>query len=149
EQSAAAAEELNRQAEGLRMMVMQFKTADQKLAILTVGKEDHQRFMDTLHKVISGKTEASKWPFTDSKHCRFAKWYYSQEGKAYSHVHEYAVIEEPHQRVHNFGNDAVKALMAGNRQLAQKLLGQAESASHEVFAALEKFDQALSIAGRV
>jgi methyl-accepting chemotaxis protein len=149
EQSAAAAEQLNRQADGLRMMVTRFKISDQKLAILTVGKDDHKRFMDNLRKTIEGRAEISSWPFTDSTHCRFAKWYYSDEGRAFSHFKEYRAIEEPHKLVHNHGNEAVNALKAGNKQQAKRCYDQADAASHQVYAALDQFEHALSVAGHV
>ncbi|GEM_PF-273360 len=146
EQSAAAAEQLNRQAEGLRMMVMQFKVTDQKLAILTVGKDDHRRFMESLRKTLDGRLQISAWPFTDPTHCRFAKWYYSSEGQAFASFKEYRAIEEPHKQVHTRANEAVNALKSGNKQLAEKLYLQAEASSHQVFTALEQFDHALSSA---
>ncbi|MCP4684985.1 MAG: hypothetical protein GY867_05985 [bacterium] len=132
QESAAASEELNRNAENLREMVSMFRIVGGNLGILQLAKEDHTRYMSRLKKVIDGEIRATWWGHTDHTGCRFGKWYYGPGRNELGHLSDFGRIENVHIKVHQFANEAVEVLAAGDTAKARSLFGQAVSASHEV-----------------
>ncbi len=146
EQSAAAAEELNRQAEGLQTMVGQFRLSTGDLArshsaSLQTARDDHQRYVDNLAEVIKRRTPTSSWKHTDCKTCRFGKWYHTVGTTAFGSTPAFLAIEDPHRRVHQAANDAVKALAEGDEKSAKRNLDLAVKASHDVIAAIRTLER--------
>jgi len=132
EQSAAAAEQLNRQAEGLRTMVASFKVSGGNTGILALAANDHLVYVNKLKSVMDGHTRSDSWKSVNSETCRFGKWYHSLEAREFAHMREFEAIRVPHKQVHDFANDAVKALAAGDKTRANKSFEQALAASHAV-----------------
>lgn len=65
--------------------------------------------------------------------CRLGQWYFKGNGaKLYSHLHHFARLKEPHQRVHDAGKEA---LLAGQQQNLNQLVDELqamENASEQV-----------------
>ncbi len=146
EQSAAAAEQLNRQAEGLQTMVGQFRLSVHDLVkvhatALQTAREDHRRYIDNLKSVIKKQTPTTTWKFADCKSCRFGKWYYSIGVNSFGSDPAFKAIEEPHRRVHQHGNDAVRSLAAGDETKAQRSLTMSVAASEEIIAAIQSLER--------
>ncbi len=141
EQSATAAEQLSRQAEGLQLLISQFRITGAGLGILKLAKDDHRRYMALLSDIISGEREVSNWKSTNHHQCRFGKWYYSPAAQAYSGIAAFGDIERHHVNVHKFANDAIAAYKEGAFDKANRLLQQANEASHGVIETIEKLEK--------
>jgi methyl-accepting chemotaxis protein len=114
--------------------------------LVQLARSDHasfkKRVIDTL--IGRGKTKASD--LADHHNCRFGKWYDKLEDPALRASSAYRKIDDPHQRVHSFGRDALARFQAGDFAAAIAAADQMEKASMEVFSALD--DMARHLAQR-
>ncbi|MBD3383250.1 MAG: hypothetical protein GF404_13810, partial [candidate division Zixibacteria bacterium] len=143
EQSASAAEQLNRQAEGLRSMVGRFRVRGGNLGIIDLAKTDHMHYIKNLEDILEGRKQASHWKSVDHHNCRFGKWYYAEGKDEYGQNSAYKQVENPHAKVHQLANDAMKAYQSGNKEQAGRLLEDAAKASHEVVDDLDTLKESI------
>ncbi len=146
EQSATAAEELSRQSESLRMLVEKYKIDGVDLQILTLAKNDHQQFMKRLKALLDGTTDVKAWKYGDHQSCRLGVWYYAAGKMQYSGRQEFEAIEPPHEEVHKYGNESVRAFVHGDRAAAQRHYETALKASQAVIARLGDLERSTSSA---
>ena len=114
------------------------KTTMDDRTLVQLARSDHasfkKRVIDTLLGL--GKTQASELP--DHHACRFGKWYDSVTNPALKSSAAYRRINDPHQRVHAHGKDAVALHQAGDFAAAVEAAGKMDAASLEVYAALNE-----------
>jgi len=104
--------------------------------LIQLARSDHasfkKRVIDTL--VGTAKVQASELP--NHHACRFGKWYESVSNPAVKSSEPFRRINDPHQRVHEYGKEAVSLFQAGGVSDAIAAAEKMEAASLEVYAAL-------------
>ena len=60
------------------------------------------------------------------------QWYYRGDGKAYSHLRSYALLEEPHKGVHDGGREAMSQAKSGNMAGMVTAINAMEDASEQM-----------------
>ncbi len=108
-------------------------------SFIELAKLDHLIFKFDVYSVFMGTSDKSASEFSSHTHCRLGHWYYEGDGKHYcSKMPGYAEIESPHQKVHDYGIQAVTKLNDNDTSLALSSLTQMEEASLKVLDNLEK-----------
>jgi len=113
-------------------------------ALIQLARSDHasfkKRVIDTLVGV--GRAQAAELP--DHHGCRFGKWYDAISNPEVKSSAAYGRINEPHQRVHAHGKEALALFHAGNLAGAVAAAEAMETASLEVYAALDDMARLLA-----
>ena len=129
----------------LMQVISQMKSTIGATAIrsfIEVAKVDHLVYKYEIYKVFLGISDKQPEAFSDHHSCRLGKWYYEGEGgQCFSKLPGYREMEEPHQRVHQFGVEALTRFYAGGYQAGLESIAEMEKASSEVLAALETIAQ--------
>lgn len=75
-------------------------------SFLDTVKLDHAVWKQNLYKLV----EAESFDEHVSEHteCRLGEWYYRGSGKQYGQLRSFALLEEPHKEVHEYGKNALK-----------------------------------------
>lgn len=77
--------------------------------------------------------------FASDKTCRLGRWYYEGDGRnCFSKLDGYQAMEAPHQRVHQFGREAISRLLGGDFSAGAEQLTRMEEASMEVLSCLSR-----------
>ena len=104
-------------------------------AFLDTVKLDHSMWKNNiyclLHKGAFGETVNSH------SECRLGQWYYRGDGKAYSHLRNYSLLEEPHKEVHDGGREAMSQAKSGNMEGMITAVNVMEDASEQVVAKID------------
>ena len=104
-------------------------------AFLDTVKLDHTMWKinvyGLLHKGAFGETVNSH------SECRLGQWYYRGDGKAYSHLRSYALLEEPHKGVHDSGREAMIQAKSGNMAGMVTAVHAMEVSSEQVVAQID------------
>jgi hypothetical protein len=88
--------------------------------------------------VFLGTSVKKPEEFASHHACRLGKWYYEGEGShCFSKLHGFREMEEPHQRFHRFGVEAVTHFYEGHYQLGIEAIAEMEKASFQVLKSLE------------
>jgi hypothetical protein len=104
-----------------------------------LAKVDHLVFKFEVYKVFMGISEKRSDDFASDRACRLGRWYYEGEGKAcFSKLDGYQSMEAPHQRVHQYGRDAVAKRLVGDFGAGAEQLARMEEASMEVLDCLNR-----------
>jgi len=104
-----------------------------------LAKIDHLVFKFEIYKVFMGISDKKAADFASDKSCRLGRWYYDGEGKnCFSRLDGYQAMEAPHQRVHQYGRDAIAKLLGGDFSAGAEQLTRMEQASMEVLACLSR-----------
>lgn len=125
----------------LMQITVQMKNAIGTSALrsfVEVAKVDHLVFKFEIYKVFLGTSTKKPEEFASHKACRLGKWYYEGEGNhCFSKLHGFREMEEPHQRFHRHGLEAVSQFYAGHYQLGLEAVSEMEKASFKVLESLE------------
>lgn len=102
-------------------------------AFFETVKLDHVAWKNSIYdSIISGRLDSAQ-AVADHTSCRLGQWYYAGEGaKAYSSLHSFSRLEQPHEQVHRSGLAALHA--ARDKQFDQVIrhLAHMEEASLKV-----------------
>ena len=113
--------------------------------LVQLARSDHasfkKRVIDTL--IGAGKTRDADLP--DHHACRFGKWYDTLTDPRVTASPAYQRIQDPHQRVHAFGKEALRFHQHGDFHAALTAAAGMEEASHEVFAALDEIARLIDV----
>ena len=90
--------------------------------------------MDTL----IGRKALKADELADHHNCRLGKWYYAVTDQEIKNAPTFRSLEDPHDRVHRYGKEALKALHEGDMDGALAKAGSMEQASREVLTLLER-----------
>jgi uncharacterized protein YukE len=125
----------------LMQVTVEMKKAIGNTALRTfveVAKVDHLVYKFEIYKVFLGTSIKKPEEFASHEHCRLGKWYYEGEGKhCFSKLHGFREMEEPHQRFHRYGVEAVTHFHKGQYQLGLEAIAEMETASFKVLQSLE------------
>jgi hypothetical protein len=107
-------------------------------SFVEIAKMDHLVYKFEIYRVFLGISTKKPEEFASHQACRLGKWYYEGEGKqCLSMLAGYKEMEEPHQRFHRYGVEAVKFFYDGEYQQGLDAIAQMEKASFQVLDALE------------
>ena len=125
----------------LMQVTVQMKNAIGTTALrsfVEVAKVDHLVFKFEIYKVFLGTSTKKPEEFASHQACRLGKWYYEGEGMhCFSKLNGFREMEEPHQRFHRNGVEAVTHYHEGNYQLGLDAIAEMEKASFKVLESLE------------
>lgn len=125
----------------LMQVTVQMKNAIGTTALrsfIEVAKVDHLVFKFEIYKVFLGTSSKKPEDFASHQGCRLGKWYYEGEGHhCFSKLHGFREMEEPHQRFHRYGVEAVARYYEGHYKLGLESIAEMEQASFKVLESLE------------
>jgi methyl-accepting chemotaxis protein len=107
-------------------------------AVVQVAKSDHIAFKRRIIETIVGRDSWKSSEVPTCKLCRLGKWYYAQTDQHLINDPAFRAIEEPHDRVHRFGAEALKYNENNDLDGAMEELHKVEEASLEVLRLLDK-----------
>lgn len=98
--------------------------------------EAHKAWLGNLENMVNNK---EVWPIQlNSKKCGFGHFYYSMTPKTPEINDVWQTVADKHQKLHDYGNHVLKALMNKNYEEAQKYCDEANDYSNILIADLEK-----------
>ncbi|MBI5890390.1 MAG: CZB domain-containing protein [Nitrosomonadales bacterium] len=107
-------------------------------SFIEVAKVDHLIYKFEIYKVFLGTSSKKPEEFSSHEECRLGKWYYTGEGKhCFSKLNGFREMEEPHQRFHRFGVEAVTHYYEGRYKQGLEAIAEMEKCSFKVLASLE------------
>ncbi len=107
-------------------------------AICTVTQSDHVAFKKRVMEAVCGRTTVRPEDLPDHYHCRLGKWYYEKAGDDVKRHAAFQDMEDPHERVHRHGKEALQHYQAGNWQGALDAVQALDGASREVLGHLKR-----------
>ena len=99
-------------------------------AFLDTVKLDHAIWKINIYSLL--KKEAFSETVDSHSECRLGQWYYRGDGKAYSHLRSYALLDEPHKGVHDSGREAMSQAKSGNMAGMITAIKAMEDASEQI-----------------
>lgn len=81
-------------------------------AFLDSVKLDHAIWKNNTYRLL--QSGAFGETINTHSECRLGQWYYRGDGKAYSHMRSYQLLEEPHKEVHDNGRKAMHQAISGD-----------------------------------
>ncbi len=107
-------------------------------SFVEVAKMDHLVFKFEIYKVFLGTSSKKPEDFASHESCRLGKWYYEGEGHhCFAKLYGFHEMEEPHQRFHHHGVNAVTRFHEGHYMLGLESIAEMEKASFQVLKSLE------------
>lgn len=107
-------------------------------SFVEVAKMDHLVYKFEIYRVFLGTSTKKPQDFASQEDCRLGKWYYEGEGHhCFAKLHGFREMEEPHQRFHRQGVDAVTHFHEGHYTLGLESIAEMEKASFQVLRTLE------------
>ena len=144
EESAATAQALEQQANGLRDQMAFFLLEPAQAhgvarhAALVLGtKIDHVVFRQNVLDTIAGKNNLTAEKLPDHHCCRLGKWYDSVQEPVVKNSRWYGALLDPHQRVHEAGKTALACHARGNAAGRQQAVEALQGASGQVLDILD------------
>ncbi|TKV07252.1 chemotaxis protein [Citrobacter sp. wls619] len=117
-----------------QMLIIQF---------LNVVNIDHVLWKLNIYQTLLNKEKDKQ--STSHNQCRFGKWFYGPSSKAYAHLKTFSLLEEPHKKVHAYGNSALNEFTIGNLKKMSQDLDCMEKSSTEVMLQISKLMHELSL----
>ncbi|EMW9162966.1 CZB domain-containing protein [Vibrio cholerae] len=99
-------------------------------AFLDTVKLDHAIWKNNIYRLLQKGLFAET--VNSHSECRLGQWYYRGDGKAYSHLRSYALLEEPHKGVHDGGREAMSQAKSDNMAGMVTAINAMEDASEQV-----------------
>jgi len=118
---------------------------DIRYKVVLLAKSDHTTFKKNVMDTLIGRKSMSADDLADHTSCRLGKWYHSVTEPEIRNASAFKRMAEPHERVHRFGKESLRALHAGNLDAALAAAGSMESSSKEVLALLDELADELGI----
>lgn len=100
-------------------------------------KLDHIVWKSEVYEVAAGKSDKSISDFANHLSCRLGQWYQKEGAQKYSNITAFKNIDPTHQKVHDSGLAALKALEEGDKGKAITFFEEMERASHQVMDCLD------------
>ncbi|MBF0247493.1 MAG: CZB domain-containing protein [Alphaproteobacteria bacterium] len=111
--------------------------------VVYLAKADHTTFKKNIMDTLIGRKSLHADELADHHNCRLGKWYYAVTDAEIKNTAAFRAMEDPHDRVHRFGKDALRALHSGDMDAALANAGNMEKASKEVLTLLEQLAREL------
>ncbi len=114
--------------------------------LVQVAKSDHASFKRQIFATLIGHGQARAGDLSDHHGCRLGKWYDAITDDNVRSLPAFHRIEEPHERVHRHGRQALDSLAKGDLAGAFDEAEKLNAASTEVIAALDELYRGISVA---
>ena len=137
QESATEANDLNKLAEDLQLVIKAFHTRGSYVLILEIAKNDHKVFVNKIRAAVQGSIHLDADEVKDHHQCRFGKWYDSDGQRLCGHLESFKAIDSIHTQVHSLSRDAVAAANNENRGKAEALLKEIEGLSLRIVGMLD------------
>ncbi|GIU51872.1 chemotaxis protein [Shewanella sairae] len=108
-------------------------------AFLDTVKLDHAIWKNNIYRLL--RKGAFDETVNSHSECRLGQWYYRGDGKGYSHLRSYALLEDPHKDVHEGGREAMNQANSGNMAGMVTAINVMEDASEQV---VDKIDNLMN-----
>ncbi|UCV11493.1 EAL domain-containing protein [Dechloromonas denitrificans] len=105
---------------------------------LLIAEVDHKRWIRSLHVYLASPNGPHTAPPKDPFHCRFGRWFYSEESKRYAAVDCFASIESIHNRIHELGQALIALHDAQSNEGKDELLLELDAASAQFVEYIEQ-----------
>jgi uncharacterized phage infection (PIP) family protein YhgE len=105
-------------------------------AFLDTVKLDHAIWKNNIYRLL--QKGAFGETINSHSECRLGQWYYRGDGKAYSGLRSYALLEEPHKNVHDNGREAMNQAKSGNMPAMVASINSMEEASEQVVKQIDR-----------
>ncbi|MEO5337661.1 MAG: methyl-accepting chemotaxis protein [Magnetospirillum sp. WYHS-4] len=112
--------------------------------VVHVAKADHVTFKKNIMDVVIGRKSLRADDVADHHGCRLGKWYYSVTDSRIKDQSAFRRMEDPHDRVHRYGKEVLRAMAKGDMDKAVADVGKMNSASHEVLELLDELARSLN-----
>jgi methyl-accepting chemotaxis protein len=106
--------------------------------LVHVAKSDHASFKKRVIDTLIGNGSAKSSDLPDHHGCRFGKWYDAITDERIRALPAYQRLVEPHQRVHQFGKDALDLHAKGDFVAALQKAKDLDKASTDVITGLDE-----------
>ena len=137
QESATEANDLNKLAEDLQVVIKAFHTRGSDVLILEIAKNDHKVFVNKIRAAVQGSIQLNVDDVKDHHQCRFGKWYDSEGQRLCGHLESFKAIDTIHMQVHSLSKDAVAAANGGDRRRAESLFNEIEGISLRIVEMLD------------
>ena len=154
EETAAATEDLNRQAEGLTSL-MEFFTLDSNQEsshgggteislIFTKARNAHQAWKGKIRGFLSGAIEMDENQAVSHHDCVLGQWLDAEGREQYRHLEEMQELDLVHERMHGVIREILQIKHAGQHQEAEALAEQIAPLSDRVISLLDEIERRAS-----
>jgi methyl-accepting chemotaxis protein len=145
EEVTASAISLTEMAQDLQTLVAQFKlNEDQDLTIqVEIFKKAHVSFAHKLQQLLDGEVALREDEINSHTRCGLGRWYYGLGSRNFGELSEFQSLENSHIQIHQVMGKAVADFHQGNKQSAEKAMGQINSLSKEVVNKLDALEIAI------
>lgn len=137
QESATEANDLNKLAEDLQVVIKAFHTYGSDVLILEIAKNDHKVFVNRIRAAVQGSIQLKVDDVKDHHQCRFGKWYDNEGQRLCGHLESFKAIDSIHAQVHSLSRDAVTAANGGDRRRGEALLKEIEGLSVRIIDMLD------------
>jgi methyl-accepting chemotaxis protein len=125
--------EVSIQLDNIRKEVYKNKNFLSTDDLLDIYKTDHRFWRWRVFNVLLGNEHNKMDMISDSKACRFGKWYYSENTNKLRNSKTFKNIEIVHNDFHKYAFNGVKAYREGNIAIAEENLKKMDKCSKELF----------------
>ena len=113
-------------------------------ALVQLAKSDHATFKKKVIDALVGRGHAHSTELPDHHGCRLGKWYDQMRDPQITGIPAFRTLQEPHQRVHDWGRRVLACREAGDLDGALAAARSLNQASAEVIAALDAIHAGLN-----
>lgn len=99
---------------------------------MLIAEIDHQRWMRSLHDVLSGQDDALPLRQRSQRECGFGRWYYGPGQKRYGALTPFIELEACHRELHDIALRTLDLAAAGRTEEAQTMLAHADTHSERL-----------------
>jgi methyl-accepting chemotaxis protein len=138
--SAQSASEMNGIAEELMGSIGKFKIHEDVSLAISKAKSAHMIFVGKIKSHLAGAVRLDPNALLNHKTCAFGKWYQGSGQQACGKNSVFAEIDNPHEKVHALGKQAVIAFNAGEKDKAHALCREMEANSMQLVGMLDKLN---------
>ncbi len=125
-------------AETLRTTTIGFKVSGSEQLMFDVARTDHRLYVAKIAAHINGTIQLDPEKLPSHHECRFGKWYDTDGTQVCSTNSYFRAIQDPHQRIHELGKQAVVACDRGEKEHARRIYDEIEQVSASIADLLER-----------
>ena len=104
---------------------------------LILCKSDHLMWKKRLTELLLGRVNIKPEEVSDHHHCRLGKWYYGYGMDNYGSMNDFALLEEPHAKVHAIAREITELHHDGSNELALEKLNELAEYTEQVIGLLD------------
>ena len=110
--------------------------------LVTLTKADHTAFVKRVTDAVAGQQKLQPENLATQHQCRLGHWYDGVSDPETLALASFKAIAKPHHGVHEYGRNALAAVIANNMAAAQRHVAAMRRQSEEVLRGLDEFGQA-------